>query len=215
MSTVIFHALPIPELDLSEALRYAGCKEDEQMLALAHSCYDMLKKSIAPKVSYLTSPLLVKGCTCSFLDQSLQSHRLAEHLGKSKSILLMALTLGIGADRMLARFSAEPSRAVMLQAVATAMLEQVCDSFMEQYQAQHGVTLTSRFSPGYGDLPIDTQTVLFKLLDPKRIGLCLTDSLIMTPSKSVTAFAGINQGEHTPHCTNKCDGCTLSCQFRR
>jgi len=47
MSTVIFHALPIPELDLSEALRYAGCKEDEQMLALAHSCYDMLKKSIA------------------------------------------------------------------------------------------------------------------------------------------------------------------------
>ena len=50
-----------------------------------------------------------------------------------------------------------------------------------------------RFSPGYGDLPLDVQRPLFAALDvPRKIGVSLTDSLLMAPSKSVSAIIGIH-----------------------
>ena len=46
----------------------------------------------------------------------------------------------------------------------------------------------------YGDLDISVQKEIFKILSPeKNIGVSLTDSMLMTPTKSVTAFIGINE----------------------
>ena len=61
-----------------------------------------------------------------------------------------------------------------------------------------GIHFTDRFSPGYGDLPLDVQKNIFPLLDCERkIGLTLNESLIMSPSKSVTAFVGMaRQADH-------------------
>ena len=56
--------------------------------------------------------------------------------------------------------------------------------------------LVSRYSPGYGDLPLETQTAVFKALDCERtIGVTLTESLLMRPSKSVTAVIGMKERE--------------------
>ena len=58
--------------------------------------------------------------------------------------------------------------------------------------AAEGRTCTPRFSPGYGDLPLETQRDVFRLLDCERkIGVWLNESLLMTPSKSVTAIFGL------------------------
>ena len=49
-----------------------------------------------------------------------------------------------------------------------------------------------RFSPGYGAVPLSVQREFFNLLAcEKLIGVCLTDTLLMTPTKSVTAFVGM------------------------
>jgi len=57
--------------------------------------------------------------------------------------------------------------------------------------------LTSRFSPGYRDLPLTLQREIFTLLEPsRRIGLSLNASLLMSPSKSVTAIVGITKNDH-------------------
>ena len=55
-----------------------------------------------------------------------------------------------------------------------------------------GMTLRSRYSPGYFDLDITENKNLFELMDiTKRIGLTITGTCQMVPSKSVTAFIGI------------------------
>ena len=60
---------------------------------------------------------------------------------------------------------------------------------------EKGVLLKPRFSAGYGDLPLTVQREIFSQLNPDRkIGLTLNESLLMSPSKSVTAFAGIEAG---------------------
>jgi cobalamin-dependent methionine synthase I len=58
------------------------------------------------------------------------------------------------------------------------------------------MALRPRFSPGYGDLPLELQTNLFKVLDCQHfIGLTLNDSMLMSPSKSVTAIVGLRERE--------------------
>ncbi len=55
-----------------------------------------------------------------------------------------------------------------------------------------GMSLRPRFSPGYGDLPLAVQREFMTLLDCAHlIGINLNESLLMSPSKSVTAIIGI------------------------
>ena len=53
---------------------------------------------------------------------------------------------------------------------------------------------TDRFSPGYGDLPLTLQPGILAALDAgRRAGITLLPSLLMNPSKSVTAIFGLSQ----------------------
>jgi cobalamin-dependent methionine synthase I len=59
-------------------------------------------------------------------------------------------------------------------------------------QEAMGSSLTQRFSAGYGDLPLELQRDIFGALDCQRkIGVTLNESLLMSPSKSVSAIVGI------------------------
>ena len=61
-------------------------------------------------------------------------------------------------------------------------------------ELREGEHLTSRYSPGYGDLPIESQHTILNLLDASRkIGVSLTGSLMMVPSKSVSAVIGVRR----------------------
>ena len=61
---------------------------------------------------------------------------------------------------------------------------------------KEGLALRPRFSPGYGDLPLEFQRDFFRILRPqRRIGVTLTDACLMVPSKSVTALVGIYPAE--------------------
>ena len=71
---------------------------------------------------------------------------------------------------------------------------------------EYNTGLEPRFSPGYGDLPLSAQKNIFAVLDPeRRIGLTLNSSLLMSPSKSVTAFVGLGNTEKRG--SNKCSLC--------
>lgn len=49
-----------------------------------------------------------------------------------------------------------------------------------------------RFSPGYGDMPLELQKFLFHTLDMEQMGVVLNEHNYLIPEKSVTAFAFIN-----------------------
>ena len=104
----------------------------------------------------------------------------------------------------------------MMQAVGAERVEALCDAFCEQFRRENGVGLRPRFSPGYGDLPLAAQRELFALLDcPRKIGLTLNESLLMSPTKSVTAFAGITDAQ-TAHDEGGCARCeNPDCMYRR
>lgn len=55
-----------------------------------------------------------------------------------------------------------------------------------------GEKLLPRRSPGYGGVPLEASREIIEKLDAtRRIGVTLTESLILAPSKSVTAVCAI------------------------
>lgn len=200
-----------------EILRYAGCRSaDEQTTELLSSCISEVKGKLFYKVCFCELPVSVKEDICDLGAFKISSKKLAVNLRDCSSVILFAATVGIELDRLIAKYGRlSPSRALMLQAIGAERIEALCDAFCEDIAHEQGVGLKPRFSPGYGDLSLETQKEIFRLLDPaKRIGLSLNDSLLMCPSKSVTAFVGLTDKiQNQP--TQKCRACDKKdCAFR-
>jgi hypothetical protein len=118
---------------------------------------------------------------------------IARHLENCGSAVLMAATLGLDIDREIALASSrEPVLGLMLDAVATAIIEERCDILEDEIRENlPGFDFTTRFSPGYGDLPLELQPQVLAALDAtRRIGVTCGPALIMTPMKTVTAIIG-------------------------
>ncbi|MBQ2866106.1 MAG: Vitamin B12 dependent methionine synthase activation subunit [Clostridia bacterium] len=220
MTGVFTLSLPLPPVDESEVLRYAACFEpDENTIALLKSCTAEAQGVLQGRVCWCIAEVgtLVNGCTLGALE--LPSLDLRSNLSGCKEAVVFGATLGVGMDRLINKYGyISPAKALMLQALGSERIEALCDSFCKYIGQELGAHLRSRYSPGYGDLPLESQRDIFALLDcPKNIGLCLTEGLVMTPSKSVTAVCGIAStclGSYdNPH---KCGLCPKTdCLFRR
>ena len=183
-----------PPINRKEILRYAGCAEaDEATAALMEDCLGESTGTLTYKICFGELPVSIAGEMCDFGTFSFSSENLARNLAGCPRVILFAATVGVGIDRLIHKYSRiTPSRALMLQAIGAERIEALCDLFCSDIEKERGVSLRPRFSPGYGDLPLSVQKDIIALLDtPKQIGLSLNDSLLMSPTKSVTAFAGI------------------------
>ena len=149
------------------------------------------------------------------------SVNLGENLKNCSRILVFAATVGIEVDRLIARYGAmSPTKALFFQAIGAERIESLCDIFcIEQREEKKkiGKGTRARFSPGYGDFPIDMQRDIFKVLDPsKRIGLTLNESMLISPSKSVTAIIGISDDVSCEGGERNCKTCNnVDCEYRR
>ena len=124
------------------------------------------------------------------------SRDLKEHLAGCGEILLFACTAGAETDRRIARAKLlSPARGLLMHAIGAQQVEGACDRLCRQLEEQFpDRQLTDRYSPGYGDLPLTLQREVMEALDCGRtVGITLTDSLLMTPSKSVTAIIGMKE----------------------
>ena len=216
-SVILNKTYPAPPFCEKEILRYAGCKStDNETHKLLADCINEAQDKLTYKVCYRELPVTVKGDICDFGTFKAQSQSLSKNLENCDRVILFGATVGVGIDRLIAKYGRiSPARALMLQAIGAERIEALCDAFCEDIQNTLGIGLKPRFSPGYGDLPLDTQKDIFALLDcSKRIGLTLNSSLLMSPSKSVTAVIGLtNKKENAT--TNKCALCDKKdCTFR-
>lgn len=150
---------------------------------------------------------------------SLSSERLYETLAGCRHAFLFCATLGAGVDALLRRYGqSSAADLVLAQAVSTALMETYCDDCQRRMLAEPAVcgeTLRMRFSPGYGDLPLEVQRDLMTALDAtRRAGIALTETMLMIPSKSVSAIIGVGpaDGATVRRGCRSCD--RTDCEFR-
>ena len=122
---------------------------------------------------------------------------LLRHLEGCAEAYLACGTLGPGLDALQRRVSVTSGAdALIVQAIGAALIERHMDAVEDEIRAElaPGESLLTRYSPGYGDFPFEAQRSILALLDtPRKIGVSLTDSLLMVPSKSVSAVIGVTK----------------------
>ena len=130
-------------------------------------------------------------------DLILVSRNLAEFLAGCREVVLMGATAGSEIMEAIAGDMASDrvTRAVVLDAAASEIVDAALDwimSYLNQTLRREGKALKkTRYSAGYGDLPLENQRVMHQLLDMGRLGVTITDSCLLVPEKSVTAITGI------------------------
>lgn len=178
--------LCIPGKDI---MLYSGCRNctDEKLTALCSECLGEIKETLTLRAVYSEVFVNFRGNTADFGFYKADSKSLKTFLEGSGKAYIFAATIGIGADRLISRYSAlSPSKAVIIDGCATAAVECFCDYLCGEIL---GVPCQERFSPGYGDLPLEMQPNILSYLDAHlSIGLSMTDSMLLTPTKSVTAI---------------------------
>ena len=185
----------LPPINQKEALRYAGVRgvAKDGLNALFEECLQEASEAFCGKVCY---------CKCSVSELfdaipiAAQSKSLRVALAGCESVIVFAATVGLGIDRLMQRYlRLSPTKSLLFQALGAERIEAVCDLFCERLKQDYraaNYTLKPRFSAGYGDFPLEAQKAIFALLSAsKNIGVSLTESLMMIPTKSVSALIGV------------------------
>ena len=209
-----------PEWKIPEIARYAGIrKTDESFRGLIEKCIAEAEPTLSYRVCYTFLDVARDKGTLTFGGVSAKSNTLDKALKNADRLLLFAASVGAPFDRLIQRYSRiEPSKALIMQAIGAERVESLCDVFCASINSElckDGKRLTTRVSPGYGDISLELQRDIFAVLDcPRKIGLTLDESLLMSPSKSVTALCGVVDSAEKP-AGNKCAACDKTdCRFR-
>ena len=182
---------PMP-YNRKEIRRYAGVSEKlTEIETLIDECIKEISDKLTYKVCYTDFDIVKSDSAIDLGFIKTESKDLAKNLDGCKTVLVFAATIGIEIDRLIAKYGhISPSKALIFQAIGAERIEALCDVFTDDILSEEDIK--PRFSAGYGDFPLEAQKDIFAVLDPaRRIGLSLNESLLMSPSKSVTAIIGI------------------------
>lgn len=212
--------IEIDNVNFGEVLRYLGYgnnKPDEQTEKMLSKCAKELKANMKGKFIYKVFPIadgMVEGTNFE-----LKGNSIKKHLENCEKAVFMCATLSGGVDSLIRKKQiVSMAEAMVTDSLASAVIEQVCDKAEEIIlkdfkEYEH----TWRFGLGYGDFPLELQGQFLDILDaPKRIGVCVNSSMMLTPTKSVTCVIGLGHNLKVSSKKN-CDFCNFKdkCQFRK
>lgn len=210
----------LENVDLNEILSYMGAggkdiPSDE--LAKITRTAEQIRLAAQPRLVYRRVPI-----TNGSIDGlELEGRDIWNLLDGADEAVVFAATLGHSVDMLISKLQvSDMAGAVIADACASASVENICDNFetdMRQCVESEGLYLTERYSPGYGDLPLETQKQLGIFLNcQRRIGLVVSDNCLMSPIKSVTAIMGITK-QKKPCIIHRCETCTSreNCELRK
>ena len=210
----------------SEVLRYLGHKNQiisENLDSLVEQCIEECKKLIMPKFIKREYNISLDKDGVNVVNTNLvfKGEDIKKHLQYAEKIVLMAATLGNVIEKKIAYYEkVDMTKAVILDSCATTAIEEVCDFIdidIKKEALRNNKGTTFRYSPGYGDLPLDVQGDLLNTLQAgKIIGLNVSAHNILLPRKSVTAIIGIVPIDKNTQ-KRTCEVCAnyATCNFRK
>lgn len=211
-------------LDKTEALRYMGYKSKDVDEATTKSLNESIAELVEiSELKYVYRIFDIKNVdnNISFEDKiNIKSHDLANLFMNCDKAAVLATTIGFEVEKRIRYYSmTNLSKSIVFDACAAAYIEALCDYIegeIRKLAAKEGCSITYRYSPGYGDVPLSHQSEILRALNAEKlIGLSALDTSILIPRKSVTAFIGFNKTNETYK--KSCLDCTFynNCSFTR
>ena len=218
--------IKLEQLNKSEAIRYMGGAEcieslDAATVNLISVCETKVLEVARPAYVYGIYDIVDTdmGIELEGTNLVLPGESIKNHLKGCCKAALMAVTISSDIDKLIRVSQVDNmAEAVVIDSLSSVAVEQACDK-VESMIAQEcrGYYATYRFGVGYGDLSISIQKNFINVLNAQKlIGLNVTSSGILTPTKSVTAVIGLSE-EPIKHEARGCITCNMkeTCIYRK
>lgn len=195
-------AVPKKELILTRLGYKKGVTElNENDIALVEKGIQQGEYLCKPAGAYLIVPISSINNSKIILENGImfESAGLLNLLSESKSVVLMASTVGREViDKVFSEIEqGNAANGLIIDSVASQTADAALDwmvQLLRKILIREGKVITRhRYSPGYGDLPLSYQKVIFEALQLEKLNMALTEKFMLVPEKSVIAIAGIEE----------------------
>lgn len=167
--------------------------QEKKILDVINSYYSYIKL----QASYVRLDIVEKQENLTvFKEFAVESVDFAKFLKDSSEVFLMGTTAGKDIVELRNSLMKDDNfKAVIVDAMGAETVESFTkwvNDYLEKLVIREGRTVTTRrYSPGYGDFALKYQSKIAEILQLEKISVKLSDSFILDPEKSVTAFLGI------------------------
>ena len=185
--------------NITDALRYMGVPPEshtEELTRTVSEAFRRLEGYITPRCVWGRFHITNFDGGIEIEGAKIFSRNISRLTSRGNDCIILAATLGHETDRQITiAQNKNMLEGLALDACASVRIDSYIDDVMRGEIVtvlREGERMTTRFSPGYGDLSMNvTEDIIAILSATKRIGLSVTRSLMMSPVKSVTAIAGL------------------------
>ncbi|MGN1130827.1 MAG: methionine synthase, partial [Ruminococcus sp.] len=147
--------IALNKIDREEAVRYlgnSGVEMNSTMEGILDICEEKILATAKPKYLYKTVALENSGL--------LVGNSICKHLENCQNAVILCATLGADIDKLIRTAQVtDMAQAVVIDSMSSVAVEQICNRVEELIIAENPTLFTTwRFSPGYGDYPIELQS---------------------------------------------------------
>jgi hypothetical protein len=209
---------------LSEVARYAGgsrYRMDSKMETVARSMLQLAKSLSRPAFGYSIRKIIDTISGKGILIENDVLIPVPTNISRELThIVTVVCTIGPKLEEEIGSLNAEGDylNALYLDASGVALLEDTAQKAHEQVSRpayKKGLYAGCRWEPGCEKPPMETQKVLFGLVDVSAIGVKLTQSGVIRPLKSLSFWSPLSKVPIVPVDRNKCRTCGLKdCIYR-
>ena len=155
---------------------------------LIDQCIDEVKNLSLFKCVY--QRLKLKHHPLRINEYLLDNQDLNYYLKDCDEVIIIGCTLGSEIDRKIKYYEKiDMAKAVVFDAVASSYLEQCCDEYEKRFNLSKR---TFRLAPGYGNIPLEYNLYLSKILNiQSSLYVDINSGGIMTPMKSMLGIIGV------------------------
>lgn len=172
----------------------------EKMASLVDASFKEALELVDPLGIYITRKIKEKGSDI-YLARSpiiLKGKSVQMLLKDSFAVTLLAAAIGPGVENKISEETERGNleKALILDVIGSEAVEAVANSFnarLISLARQDKNFLTTRFSPGYGDLDLGLQRDLYKELALEETGITITEKNMLFPQKTITAVIGVEK----------------------
>lgn len=143
------------------------------------------------------------------------------HIEGAHKIYVILVTVGDLLEKKASRMISNQDylKGYLFDVIGSLAAESLAESVERALRLRHerkAESLSMRLSPGYCDWPIDEQASVAKIIDFGKIGVKLTDSLMMRPKKSIAFITAAGPKELFKDRKSQCAFCDLKeCSYKR
>ncbi len=180
--------------------RFRSTVINSRIKKLVDECFEEADKIIEPRGTYIIRKIRQKNEQIRLYntDLILPGESMRKLLKDSFAVVLMAVTIGPGIDAKIKEETEKGrvERALIFDVIGSEAVEAVANALnhLLDTQARHTrAFLTMRFSPGYGDLPLEFQKEIYRELRLDEMGIQINEKNLLFPQKTITAVIGVEK----------------------